>query len=63
MSALYEQNKIHHVGSFPDLEEQMCAMSIDGYMGLGSPDRVDALVWLLTELMLGARNDRNFAVW
>ena len=63
VSALYEQNKIHHVGSFPDLEEQMCAMSIDGYMGLGSPDRVDALVWLLTELMLGARNDRNFAVW
>jgi predicted phage terminase large subunit-like protein len=52
IAALYEQKKVHHVGNFPTLEDQMCAFTIDfdrnrnGY----SPDRVDALVWALTEL-------------
>jgi predicted phage terminase large subunit-like protein len=54
ISALYEQGRVHHVGAFPRLEDQMCAFTIDfdrvemGY----SPDRVDALVWALTELMI-----------
>lgn len=48
ISALYEQGKIHHVGSFPALEDQMC----EWIPGEGSsPDRVDALVWCFTELM------------
>ena len=57
ISALYEQGRVHHCGSFPKLEDQMCSFTNDfdpktaGY----SPDRVDALVWALTELMLGAR--------
>ncbi|WP_319506027.1 terminase large subunit domain-containing protein [uncultured Methanolobus sp.] len=47
ISALYEQGKVHHVGSFPALEDQMC----DWIPGEGSsPDRVDALVWALSEL-------------
>lgn len=47
ISALYEQGKVHHVGSFPVLEDQMC----DWVPGEGkSPDRVDALVWALSEL-------------
>jgi predicted phage terminase large subunit-like protein len=52
IAALYEQRKVHHVGTFPTLEDQMCAFTSDfdrsraGY----SPDRVDALVWALTEL-------------
>jgi predicted phage terminase large subunit-like protein len=52
IAALYEQRKVHHVGNFPVLEDQMCAFTSDfdrarvGY----SPDRVDALVWALTEL-------------
>ncbi|AFV22779.1 hypothetical protein Mpsy_0568 [Methanolobus psychrophilus R15] len=47
ISALYEQGKVHHVGSFPALEDQMC----DWVPGEGSsPDRVDALVWALSEL-------------
>ncbi|MDY0385675.1 MAG: terminase family protein [Methanolobus sp.] len=47
ISALYEQGKCHHVGSFPALEDQMC----DWVPGEGSsPDRVDALVWALSEL-------------
>ena len=54
VSTLYEQARIHHVGAFPVLEDQMCAFTADfdravaGY----SPDRVDALVWALTELFL-----------
>lgn len=53
ISALYEQGKVHHVGSFPDLEDQMCNFTPNGYVGEGSPDRADALVWALSELMLG----------
>lgn len=52
IAALYEQGKVHHVGSFPMLEDQMCAFTGTGYVGEGSPDRADALVWALTEVML-----------
>lgn len=53
ISALYEQGKVHHVGVFADLEDQMCNFTASGFVGEGSPDRADALVWALTELMLG----------
>jgi hypothetical protein len=59
IAAMYEGNdqnggpKVHHVGRFPELEDQMSAFTTDGYQGSGSPDRADALVWALTELMLG----------
>lgn len=53
VAALYEQGRVSHVGSHPDLEDQMCNMTASGYVGEGSPDRADALVWALTELMLG----------
>lgn len=52
ISALYEQGRVHHVGAFADLEDQMCNFTASGYVGEGSPDRADALVWALTELML-----------
>lgn len=52
VAALYEQKRIKHVGTFDGLEDQMCLFADDGYMGDGSPDRVDALVWAITELML-----------
>lgn len=53
VSALYEQRKVHHVGSFPDLEDQMCVFTTDFDRAKdGSPDRVDALVWALSELMV-----------
>ena len=46
IAALYEQGRVHHVGQFPQLEDEMCQ-----YDGTGdSPDRMDALVWALTEL-------------
>jgi phage terminase large subunit-like protein len=50
IALLYEQGKVRHLGAFPDLEDQLCAMRPDGYAGVGSPDRLDALVWALTEL-------------
>lgn len=53
IAALYEQGRCRHVGQFTDLEDQMCSMNRSGYLGRGSPDRVDALVWALTELMAG----------
>jgi Terminase RNaseH-like domain/Phage terminase large subunit len=52
VSALYEQGKVSHVGVFPDLEDQLCNFTPSGYIGDGSPDRADALVWALTELMV-----------
>jgi phage terminase large subunit-like protein len=52
ISALYEQNRVSHVALLAELEDQMCLMASDGYMGDGSPDRVDALVWALSDLML-----------
>ncbi len=50
VAALYEQGRIHHVGTFPELENQMCQMTAAGYEGEGSPDRLDALVWAFSEL-------------
>jgi len=50
VSSLYEQKRIHHVGAFADLENQMTQMTSAGYEGDGSPDRVDALVWAFTSL-------------
>jgi phage terminase large subunit-like protein len=50
VSALYEQHKIHHVGCFPELEDECCSFEPGS---ADSPDRLDALVWALTDLMLG----------
>jgi phage terminase large subunit-like protein len=49
ISALYEQGRVHHVGQFDHLEDQMCEFSVDNARKDGSPDRVDALVWGLTK--------------
>lgn len=48
ISALYEQGKIHHIGLFAELEDEMCTW----LPGETSPDRLDAMVWSFTELML-----------
>ena len=53
VAALYEQGRVSHIGGLPDVEDQCCLIGPDGYIGEGSPDRADALVWALTELMLG----------
>jgi PBSX family phage terminase large subunit len=50
--SLYEQNKIYHIGQFPILENQMITFDPDKGK---SPDRVDAMVWGFTELLLGSK--------
>jgi phage terminase large subunit-like protein len=50
VASLYEQGKVHHLGSLPILEDQLCDWDPSSS---DSPDRLDALVWVLTDLMLG----------
>lgn len=50
VAALYEQGRISHVGTFAALEDEMVNFSANGLVGDRSPDRVDALVWALTQL-------------
>jgi phage terminase large subunit-like protein len=58
VAALYEQGRVHHLGVFPQLEDQMCGFVPADQGDLGprlagcSPDRVDALVWALTDLLI-----------
>ena len=52
IAALYEHGKVSHEADFTKLTDQMLQMTGDGYVGSGSPDRLDALVWALTELGL-----------
>lgn len=59
IAALYSLGRVAHAGTFPELEDQMCQMTAAGYEGKGSPDRVDALVWGLTELFPRIVNKRT----
>jgi phage terminase large subunit-like protein len=55
---LFERRKARFVGGFPALEDQLCGLTRAGYEGPGrSPDRADAMVWALAELMLGERRE------
>jgi len=51
-AALYEQGRVRHLRGLGKLEDQMCQMTAQGFQGRGSPDRLDALVWALHELIL-----------
>jgi predicted phage terminase large subunit-like protein len=55
IAALYEQGRVHHLGSFPELEDQLCQW----VPGEDSPDRLDAMVWALSELMLDEEKSRK----
>jgi phage terminase large subunit-like protein len=57
VAALYAEGRVSHVGAFALLEDQMCAFGADGLASGRSPDRLDALVWALTSLMLGTKRD------
>lgn len=54
IAALYEQGRVTHAAGLEALEDQMMQMTLTGFVGEGSPDRVDALVWAMTELMGGS---------
>jgi phage terminase large subunit-like protein len=49
IALLYAQKRVKHAAAFPALEDEMCAFGVEGFKP--SPDRVDALVWALTDLM------------
>jgi phage terminase large subunit-like protein len=52
VAALYERGRVVHMPGLEVLEDQMCRMTAQGYRGAGSPDRLDALVWALHELVI-----------
>jgi phage terminase large subunit-like protein len=54
----FETGRAKLAGSFPELEDELCAMTYGGYEGEGSPDRADAMVWAMTELMKPDRQPR-----
>jgi phage terminase large subunit-like protein len=54
VAALYSEGRVSHVGTHEALERQLVAFGADGLAGGRSPDRLDALVWALTDLMIGA---------
>ncbi|MEM9434935.1 MAG: terminase family protein [Pseudomonadota bacterium] len=62
VAALYEQGRVFHTDAFEALEDQMVQMTTQGFQGTGSPDRVDALVWAVSELMLSGTGSRSARV-
>ena len=57
VAALYEQGRVSHVEVFPELEEQLTTWTPESGV---SPDRLDALVWALTDLMVGKQREVYF---
>lgn len=53
VSALCEQGRVRIVGYMPDLEDELCGFTVNGYTGSGSPNRADAAVWVVSELFPG----------
>ena len=60
VAAIYEQGRVHHVGTFTDLEDEMCNFTITGLPDPSkSPDRVDALVWAINGLLIQPADERS----
>ncbi len=55
VALFYEQGRVHHVGTMPELEDEMADFGSSGLSSGRSPDRMDALVWALTELLMSGR--------
>ena len=62
VSVLYAQGRVRHVGALPELEDEMCDFGPGGLTSGRSPDRLDALVWALTELMLREQKEPRLRV-
>ncbi len=60
VSSLYQQGRIHHLGCLPKLEDEMCEW--EPGVSAGSPNRIDALVWAVTKLMLSSRGGGGAAI-
>ncbi len=63
ISGLYADGRVRHAAPMPELEDQLCGLTAAGYEGPGrSPDRADALVWALTDLLLSTRGEPSVRV-
>ncbi|GJD82959.1 hypothetical protein HPGCJGGD_0821 [Methylobacterium haplocladii] len=62
VSLLYAQGRVHHVGALPALEDELCDFGPGGLSTGASPDRLDALVWALTHLLLTPRAEPRVRV-
>ena len=62
VSVLYAQGRVRHVGALPELEDELCDFGPGGLSSGRSPDRMDALVWALTELMLREKREPRVRV-
>lgn len=60
VAAIYEQRRAFHCAPFPELEDQLCSWTPESGE---SPDRLDALVWALSELMVTAEKSRQLVTW
>ena len=58
VSAVYEQGRAHHIGTLAKLEDEMCLTAPAGFQGTKSPNRLDAMVWAMTELLPGVYQTR-----
>jgi phage terminase large subunit-like protein len=63
VAALYAQGKVKHAAPMPELEDQMCDFGLSGLSSGTSPDRLDALVWAVTELTTRARAEPRIRKW
>ena len=59
ISALQEQGKIRFAGNFPELEDELCSFTTNGYMGNKSPNRADAMIWAFSELFPGMVKEKR----
>lgn len=65
IAALYAMGKISHVGTFPEIEQQMMDFGTSGYQGLKSPDRAEAVIWAFSQLFpsIGKTDDGGWKRW
>jgi phage terminase large subunit-like protein len=56
IATFYAQGRVKHAAAFPALEDEMCAFGAEGFKD--SPDRLDALVWAMTDLLMGGAQPR-----
>lgn len=59
ISALTETGKIRFAGNFPELEDELCAFTVNGYTGPRSPNRADAMIWAMSELFPGMVREKQ----
>jgi phage terminase large subunit-like protein len=59
IAALYEQGRVSHVGELDALEDELCQLTTDGFGGGGSPDRADALIWAMHDLLLAGSSSAD----